>query len=145
MNAGEDHNPMTTKAEALKQWAALEPGADPLAVMAPIPYKATGSKYGTDSIRIGGSPEFIDAVMSNLKPILDGENHATRLTLSRAEVKPTEINGETRSFQNAAPGAEVVYIALNMRGDEGAMVSGMIDRNLDGATDRFAKRNRYAR
>jgi hypothetical protein len=32
-----------------------------------------------------------------------------------------------------------------MRGDEGAMVSGMIDRNLDGATDRFAKRNRYAR
>ena len=113
--------------------------------MAPIPYKASGSKYGTDSIRIGGSPEFIDAVMSNLKPILDGENHATRLTLSRAEVKPTEINGETRSFQNAAPGAEVVYIALNMRGDEGAMVSGMIDRNLDGATDRFAKRNRYAR
>ncbi len=136
---------MTTKAEALKQWAALEPGADPLAVMAPIPYKATGSKYGTDSIRIGGSSAFIDAVLSNLKPILDGENHATRLTLSRAEVKPTEINGETRSFQNAAPGAEVVYIALNMRGDEGAMVSGMIDRNLDGATDRFAKRNRYAR
>ena len=136
---------MTTKAEALKRWGALEPGADPLAVMAPIPYKATGSKYGTDSIRIGGSSAFIDAVMSNLKPILDGENHATRLTLSRAEVKPTEINGETRSFQNAAPGAEVVYIALNMRGDEGAMVSGMIDRNLDGATDRFAKRNRYAR
>ena len=136
---------MTTNAEALKQWAALEPGADPLAVMAPIPYKATGSKYGTDSIRIGGSPEFIDAVLSNLKPILDGENHATRLTLSRAEVKPTEINGERRSFQNAAPGAEVVYIALNLRGHEGAMVSGMIDRNLAGATDRFAKRNRYAR
>jgi hypothetical protein len=136
---------MTTKAEALKQWAALEPGADPLAVMAPIPYKASGSKYGTDSIRIGGSPEFIDAVMSNLKPLLDGENHATRLTLSRAEVKPTEINGETRSFQNAAPGAEVVYIALNMRGDEGAIASGMLDRHLNGATERFADTNRYAR
>jgi len=136
---------MTTKAQAMKQWADLEPGADPLAVMRPIPYKATGSRYGADALRITGSPTFVDAVMSNLKPLLDGENHATRLTLSRAEVKPTEINGETRSFQNAAPGAEVVYIALNMRGDEGAMVSGMLDRNLDGATDRFAKRNRYAR
>jgi hypothetical protein len=136
---------MTTKAEALKQWAALEPGANPLAVMAPIPYKAAGSKYGTDSIRLGGSPAFIDAVLSCLKPILDGENHATRLTLSRAEVKPTEINGETRSFPNAAPGAEIVYIALNMRGDEGAIASTMLDRHLNGATERFADTNRYAR
>jgi len=136
---------MTTKAEALKRWGALEPGADPLAVMAPIPYKATGSRYGADGVRITGSPTFVDAVMSCLKPILDGENHATRLTLSRAEVKPTEINGETRSFQNAAPGAEVVYIALNMRGDEGAIASGMLDRHLNGATERFADTNRYAR
>jgi len=136
---------MTTKAQAMKQWADLEPGADPLAVMRPIPYKATGSRYGADALRITGSPTFVDAVMSNLKPLLDGENHATRLTLSRAEVKPTEINGERRSFQNAAPGAEVVYIALNMRGDEGAIASTMLDRHLNGATDRFAERNRYAR
>ncbi|KKL73508.1 hypothetical protein LCGC14_2074200 [marine sediment metagenome] len=133
----------TTKAEALRRWSQLEP-ADPLRVMAPTPYKAAGSKYGTDSIRIGGSPEFIDAVMSNLKTIIDGENHVTRLTLSRAEVKSTEINGERRVFANASAGAEIVYIALNMRGSEGAIASGVFSRDLDGATERFAEVNRYA-
>ena len=136
---------MTTKAQAMKQWADLEPGADPLAVMRPIPYKATGSKFGTDSIRIMGSPEYCDAVLSCLKILQDGENHVTRLSFSRADVKPTEINGERRTFENANPGAQVVYIQLHMRGDEGAIASGMLDRHLNGATERFAKRNRYAR
>ena len=136
---------MTTKSEALKQWGELTPGANPLEVMSPIPYKATGSKYGTDSIRIGGSPEFIDAVMSNLKHLIDGENHVTRLTLSRAEVKPTEIHGERRTFANAAADAEVVYIALNMRGHEGVIASGVFDRDRDHATERFENTNRYAK
>ena len=133
-----------TKAETLHHWSELEPGADPLHVMAPTPYKAAGSKYGTDSIRIGGSPEFIDAVMSNLKTLIDGENHVTRLTLSRAEVKSTEINGERRTFPNASAGAEVVYIALNMRSDEGSMASGVFSRDLNDATARFANVSRYA-
>ena len=133
------------KTQALRHWSELEPGQDPLRFMAPTPYKAAGSKYGTDSIRIGGSPEFIDAVMSNLKSLIDGENHVTRLTLSRAEVKPTEINGEVRTFANASAGAEVVYIALNMRGHEGAIASGIFSRDLDNATDRFESTNRYAR
>lgn len=135
---------MTTKKQALHDWASLDPGANPLAVMAPTPYKAAGSKYGTDSIRIGGSPEFIDAVLSNLKTLIDGENHVTRLTLSRAEVKSTEINGERRTFPNASAGAEVVYIALNMRSDEGSMASGAFSRDLNDATMRFANTNRYA-
>ena len=135
----------TTKKQALKRWSELEPGIDPLQFMAPTPYKAEGSKYGTDSIRIGGSPEFIDAVMSNLKSIIDGENHATRLTLSRAEVKSTEINGERRTFANAHAGAEIVYIGLNMRGNEGSIASGIFSRDLDSATERFAETNRYAR
>ena len=135
----------TPKQQVLADWRALEPGRDPMQVMEPIPYKAAGSKYGTDSIRIGGSPEFIDAVMSNLKHIIDGENHVTRLTLSRAKVKPTEINGETRTFANASARAEIVYIALNMRGHEGAIASGVFSRDLDQATERFADTNRYAR
>ena len=136
---------MTTKKQALRHWSELEPGQDPLKFMVPTPYKAAGSKYGTDSIRIGGSPEVIDAVMSNLKSLIDGENHVTRLTLSRAEVKPTEINGEVRTFANASAGAEVVYIALNMRGHEGAIASGIFSRDLDSATARFESTNRYAR
>ena len=136
---------MPTKKQALKRWAELTPNANPFEVMAPTPYKAEGSKYGTDSIRIGGSPEFVDAVMSNLKQIIDGENHVTRLTLSRAEVKPTEINGKRRTFGNAGAGAEIVYIGLNMRGREGVIASGMLERSLDGAPERFENTNRYAR
>ena len=83
--------------------------------------------------------------MSNLKSIIDGENHVTRLTLSRAEVKPTEIHGKRRTFGNAGADAEIVYIGLNMRGREGVIASGMLDRSLDGATERFENTNRYAR
>ena len=118
------------KAEAMRRWAALEPGADPFAVMEPVPYKAEGSKYGTDSIRIGGSSAFIDAVMSNLMPILAGEATATRLTLSRAEVKATTINGETRTFANADAGAEVVYIGLAERGREAQMIGAIFGADM---------------
>ena len=136
---------MTTKKQAMKQWAELTPSADPLEVMAPIPYKATGSKYGADAVRITGSPEFVDAILSNLKQIIDGENHVTRLSFSRADVKPTEINGETRTFENASAGAQAVYIQLHMRGHEGVIASGVFDRDRDGATERFEQSNRYAR
>ena len=136
---------MPTKKEAMKQWAELAPSADPLEVMAPIPYKATGSKYGADAVRITGSPEFVDAILSNLKTIIDGENHVTRLSFSRADVKPTEINGETRTFENASAGAQAVYIQLHMRGHEGVIASGVFDRDRDGATERFEQSNRYAR
>ena len=136
---------MPTKKQALKRWSELEPGIDPLAVMAPIPYKATGSKYGADAVRITGSPEFVDAILSNLKSIIDGENHVTRLSFSRADVKPTEINGERRTFENASAGAQAVYIQLHMRGHEGVIASGMLDRDRDSATERFENTNRYAR
>jgi|TARA_R100000501_G_C2619950_1_gene113239 hypothetical protein len=129
----------------MKQWAELDPGRDPLAVMQPIPYKATGSKYGADAVRITGSPEFVDAVLSNLKTIMDGENHVTRLSFSRAEVKPTEINGETKQFENASAGAQAVYIQLHMRGHEGVIASAVFDKDRDGATERFEQSNRYAR
>ena len=136
---------MPTKKEAMQQWDSLDPGQDPLAVMRPIPYKATGSKYGADAVRITGSPEFVDAVLSNLKTIMDGENHVTRLSFSRAEVKPTEINGETKQFENASAGAQAVYIQLHMRGHEGVIASAVFDKDRDGATERFEQSNRYAR
>ena len=104
------------KSEALKRWDNLEPNQNPLEVMEPITYKSKGSKFGACGIRIDGSPEFIDAVLSNLKELLDGENNITRLELARNEVKAVEINGKVKSYDNAVDNPESCYIRLHERG-----------------------------
>ena len=132
------------KAQALEKWRAIPAGQNPLEHMRPIPYKSTGSRYGACGVRIDGSPAFVDAVLSNLKGLLDGENQVTRLELSRAAVDTVEINGETKSFANAAPGAEVCYIRLHVRGREGSLVAALVGEHKE-ATTRFAKTNVFAR
>ena len=126
------------KSEALAQWKRIEPNQDPLKYMNPIPYKTTGSRYGACGIRIDGNPAFVDAVLSRLQTLLDGENHITRLELARHPVDPVEINGERKTFANADMGAEVCYIRLHVRGGEGQHASIIFDRHLSGATARFA-------
>ena len=114
----------TRKAGGMAHWRALPENQNPLAVMTPIPYKATGSTYGACGVRIDGSPEFIDAVLSRLKPLLAGENQVTRLGFSRSEVDGSKLG---KTFGNAASRAgkpaEVCYIRLHIRGREGAMAA----------------------
>ena len=124
------------KEETLKRWKSLADYQDPLPAMQPIPYKTTGSRYGCCGIRIDGSPEFVDAVLSNLKSLLDGENCVTRLELSRSKVKRQE---GFKAGQNAGGDAEVCYVRLHERGREGAMVSGF-DSKLVRSTERFANK-----
>ena len=133
------------KSEALHHWSNLPEGQDPLKHMAPIPYKSEGSRYGACGVRIDGNPQFIDAVLSRLKPLLDGENQVTRLELARNEVKDTEIHGERRGFSNRDRSAEVCYIRLHMRGGEAVMASAFFDKHLSGATERFEQSSIYAR
>jgi hypothetical protein len=133
------------KADALTHWKQLPDGMDPLEHMTPILYKSEGSRYGACGIRIDGNPQFIDAVLSRLKDIIDGENHVTRLELARNPVKATEINGQRKAFHNSDTGAEVCYIRLHMRGREGAIASAVFEKSLDGATERFAQRAAVAR
>jgi hypothetical protein len=102
--------------------------------MTPIPYKVRGSRYGACGVRIDGNPQFIDAVLSCLKPLLDGENHVTRLELARNIVDGSGIG---KTLDNADRGAECCYIRLHMRGNEGRMASAIFDRHLDGATETF--------
>ena len=125
----------TKKAEALAAWATLEEGQNPLAVMQAIPYKSKGSSYGACGVRIDGSPEFIDAVLSCLKALLDGENAITRLELSRQEVDGSHFG---KAFEKAGPGAQVCYVRLHQRGHEGSMSAGF-DRQLLAATERYAE------
>lgn len=123
------------KSEALTQWRGLTPGADPLAVMRPIRPKTQGSRYGCDGIRIDGSPAFIDAVLSNLKAIIPGENNVTRLELARNAVKHQP---GYKAGQNAADGAQVCYIRLHMRTASGAHASVFFDRDLHAASEQYA-------
>ena len=124
------------KKEAMQHWKDLKPNQAILKHFTPIPYKATGSRYGACGIRIDGNPAFIDSVLSRLQDLLDGENHVTRLELSR-----NAVNGEKlgKKFENAESQAECCYIRLHVRGREGSMSSMVFDRQLDAATERFEK------
>jgi len=124
------------KKETLQHWRNLPANQPILKHFAPIPYKATGSRYGACGIRIDGNPEFIDAVLSRLKDLIDGENHVTRLELSRNAVDGAKLG---KKFENAGTRAECCYIRLHMRGGEGSIASGIFARELDGATERFER------
>lgn len=123
------------KAETLQHWRSLPEKMPILPHMTPIAYKARGSRYGACGIRIDGNPEFIDAVLSRLKDLMDGENHSTRLELSRNVVDGSALG---KSLDNADSQAECCYIRLHMRGNEGAMASAIFDRHLDAAHKRYA-------
>lgn len=124
-----------TKDEAMSRWRSLTERLNPLKYMKPIPYRAKGSKYGADSIRISGSPKFIDSVLSNLTGILEGECNETRLTASRTKVKPNTVNGKTRTYDNASEDAEVMYILLHERGRDAKGVNVMFDVYNERGTD----------
>lgn len=122
------------KSETLNQWKAMPDHQPMLRHMNPIPYKARGSTYGACGIRIDGTPAFVEAVLSNLKELIDGENHLTRLALARNVVDGSGIGKE---LPNAEHKAEVCYIRLHVRGNEGMIASGIFDRHLDQATERY--------
>jgi len=123
-----------TKAEGLRHWSELPENQPILSHFRPIPYKSEGSSYGACGVRIDGSPEFIDAVLSRLKDLIDAENQVTRLELARNPVKP--VMG--KAFHKAVANAEVCYIRCHLRGQEGAIAASFFDRHLAGATERYA-------
>ncbi len=105
------------KQETLTAWRKMAEDQPILKTMKPIQYKAEGSRYGACGIRIDGTPEFINAVLSHLKDILDGENTVTRLELARTKVDGSKFG---KAFHNQADDAEVCYIRLHVRGGEGS-------------------------
>ena len=121
------------KSETLAAWRAMPANQAILPHFRPVAYKATGSRYGACGIMIDGNPAFVDAVLSRLKDLIDGENHQTRLELARHIVDGSGIGKE---LPNADSKAEVCYIRLHVRGGEGVMISRIFDRHLDGATAR---------
>lgn len=104
-----------SKRGQLAHLAAMKPNQSIVSKVRPLAYKSKGSTYGADGIRVSGSPEFIDAVMSRLKDLIDCENDLTRLAISRSVVESPTINGKKKEFHD---GGEVLYIQVAERGHE---------------------------
>ena len=123
------------KAEAIATWKDLPAGQPILPHFTPIPYKASGSKFGACGIRIDGNHEFVAAVLSRLKDLINGENQITRLGLAWTVIDGSGIG---KVLDNAECNAECCYIRLHERGHEGKIASLILDRHLDGATAAYA-------
>ena len=86
--------------------------------VAPVPYKHEGSTYDQDGIRITGSREFIDSVLSNLKPLLDYENGETRLQV---------VYKESADRGTGLPlGSWNCYLQVHERGPEARIVNAFV-------------------
>lgn len=122
------------KADLIKLWQALPEDADMVKAIVPMEYKHEGSSYGCDGVRIDGSLEFIKAVLGHLKPLINMENHVTRLSVSCSEIaERTKKAGGGVEF-GGGTGKWCCYIRAALRGEEGAMASAFFDKHLDGAT-----------
>lgn len=113
-----------TKAEAMQHWNELEANQPIIPHFRPLPYKSSGSTYGSCGIRIDGNSQFIDAVLSRIKDLLACENIETRLGLSR---NPVDGKGVNKAFGNADDEAECCYIRLHERGTEGKMARAFVE------------------
>lgn len=121
------------KASLLQTWRKLEPVDNLLSVMNPLPPKHEGKTFGLDGIRIDGSKEFVLAVMSRLKDLINGENQVTRLQLAMQNCDNAE--GDF----NKGNGGYVCYIRLHCRTAQGAATSAFFDKGLKEATSSYAE------
>ena len=96
------------KKDVLKRWKGLKPNQPVHPRM--IPYGQKGKTFAEDVIRITGSTEFIDSVLSRLKDLIPYEGDTTRLDLNMSE----SFDKETK----LSLGAYNCYIRVQERGGE---------------------------
>lgn len=110
------------KAEFLSHWRSIP--QDQKVKPSPVPYKHEGSTYCEDSIRITGSKEFIDSVLSRIKDILQYENGSTRLQT---------VYKETIDRESGLPSSEVsleawnCYIQVHERGSQAIAINAFLE------------------
>jgi len=101
------------KKELLTHWRGIAPNQplDP----AVVPYKHEGSTFDQDGIRITGSREWIDSVLSRLTDLLAHENCSTRLQVSYQEA--------TDKVSRQPLGSFCCYVQVHQRGREAQMIN----------------------
>jgi hypothetical protein len=83
-----------------------------------VPYKHEGTTFAEDGIRLTGTTQFIDSVLSRLKDLLQHENAETRLQVNYTESKDRITQRPTGSY--------VCYVQVHERGGEAKMVNAMV-------------------
>ena len=106
------------KAQILTHWQGVKPN-QPIRI-SPVPYKHIGSTYAEDGIRITGSQEFIDSVLSRLTDLLAHENGVTRLQLSYQQSKDRDTGADLNSYN--------CYVQVHQRGREAQIASAIFGR-----------------
>ena len=104
------------KAEILAHWAKLPPNQE--VKPEPVPYKHKGSTYDECGIRITGTREFIDSVLSRLKDLLPYEGGETRLQVVYVEAKDRKTGALTGSW--------TAYVQVHERGPEAKMMNAFL-------------------
>ncbi len=106
------------KKEFLEHWSNIESDQDinPL----PVAYKHKGSTFDQDSIRITGSMEFIDSVLSRIKTYLRFENGSTRLGVSMTEATDRDSGSKLGTYK--------CYIQVHERGPQAQMMNAFTGR-----------------
>lgn len=107
------------KKEALALWESL-PENQPLNPT-PIAYKHKGTTIDEDGIRICGSKQYIESVLSRLKPLLGYENLSTRIGIAWSEI----VDKDT---QQVIEGKYRCSIQVHERGDEAKHVNRLFGR-----------------
>ena len=101
------------KAQFLTHWNAIQ--ANQNINPCPVAYKHEGSTYDQDGIRITGSTEFIDSVLSRLKDLLNAESNTTRLQVVYKQSTDRK-SGELMDSFNC-------YVQVHQRGDQAAAIN----------------------
>jgi hypothetical protein len=73
------------KGEILQLWQSMKPNM-PLS-MQPVPENHKGTRFNHDGIRVTGSPQFINTVMSRLKDLMQFEREGVRLDVEYRQVE----------------------------------------------------------
>jgi len=101
------------KEDFMEMWKGLKAGGK--ISPDPIPYKHKGTTIDEDGIRICGSMEFIQSILSHLKPLLEFEDVATRIGVACSEITNKENGHRIKGKYRCA-------IQVHQRGREGAML-----------------------
>ncbi len=101
------------KKELLKHWKSIK--SNLRIKPRPVAYKHTGSTFDEDSIRLTGTPEFIDSVLSRVKDVLAYENGSTRLQVSYKQSVDRKTQKPLDSYQ--------CYIQVHRRGNQAIMAN----------------------
>lgn len=98
-----------SKNQALIHWNGLTPPARDIPIR-PIPYKHEGTTYFSDGIRITGTRDFIDSILSRLTDLLQHEGPRTRIGINYQEATDRETGKPA--------GTWTCYIQVHNRGRE---------------------------